>query len=62
VSLTHPTTWRVGSINFSINAFVFTAYLRSVGLETKDNYLQGYGRKKVKNHCSKTNVLSKLNV
>ena len=35
-----PTTWRIWSINIPINAPSFTAYLKSVGLETKDNYLR----------------------
>jgi len=32
-----------------MNKFVFTAYSKSGGLETKDNYLGSCGRKLVKN-------------
>jgi len=34
-ALTRPTAWKVWSINLPINAVVFTAYLKSGGIETK---------------------------
>ena len=36
-----PTTWKALSLNLSINTFVFTAYIKSGGTETKDNYSRG---------------------
>jgi len=38
-ALTCPATWKVRSINSPINTTVFATYLKSGGLETKDNYL-----------------------
>jgi len=39
-------------MNLPISTFVFTAYLKSGGLEAKDNYFrEAWYRKKVKNHC-----------
>jgi len=35
------------------NIFVFTIYMMSGGLETKDGQLRGRGREKVKNHWFK---------
>jgi len=39
-SLTPPTIWKVWSLNLPIKIFVFTAHLKSGGLETKDKYLR----------------------
>ena len=42
-------------INLPRNTF-FTTYLKSVGRETKKNYIRETGWKKVKNHCPKGTV------
>jgi len=46
-----PKTWKVLSIILPINAFAFTTFLKSGGLETKDNYVrEAWYSEKVKNH------------
>ena len=51
-ALTRFRTRKFWSINLSKNTFAFTAYLKSGGLETKDNHVRERSRKKVKNHCN----------